>query len=296
MSSFGETDLTAYSRPIGKVRVRNLYADSAVYPRMVLSLGVSLGFARSGPTSSESTLEYEWIDVSGELRLAEHDHAVGLLTWAERKRPLKPSQYLHEQQIQLLCEMDASRLEVLERHRNGAAPEFWLQLWPTLAGGNGHLESELRAFRMSVPREKWLQFITGVMGSGFDIVEVQYTSREAERFQRAIARIKHARLQITDGEYDSAVAECRKVLEALSHEVKEEGQKDPLRTLLEQRTDTRRAGEYAGIISKIKQLSGFVHHDFGATLTYTRAEAQFIVRTTESVLSLIGALTTPSTG
>lgn len=294
MASLGEADLTVGTWIAGRIRVLNIHPDAALYPRLGIVLGVTLNDIGSrSPSEGSSAVEYEWRDVAGELRLSEVGNAVGLVTWAERKRPLQPTRYVHEHQVRLVCELDPWRLEVLERHRNGSAPSLWLQLWPTLLNGTEFLNADARVIRMDIPREQWLEFLARVRGSQFDVLEIQYTAQEAERFQRAISRTREARAQIAGGEYDAAVAECRKVLEALGHELKEEGQKEPLRNLFEQRTDPRRAHEYLGIVSRIKQLSGFVHHDFGVPLTYTRAEAQFVLRTTESVLSLVGALTTP---
>lgn len=293
MASLGESDLMIGSWIGGRVRVLNIFPDGALYPRMGITLGVVLNDLTGRQSGGGDGPAFEWRGVSGELRLSEHGAAVGLIRQHERSRILRPSPYHNEHHLRIVCELDPWRLEVIERHRSGSSPRFWIELWPTLIAEGSHLEGSVRAFSFDVPREQWLEFVSKVAGSQFDVLEIQYTAREAERFQRAIARTREARAQINNGEYDSAVAECRKVIEALTHELKEEGADDPLRVLFETRTDARRAKEYQGIISRIKQLSGFVHHDFGAPLTYSRAEAQFVLRTTESVLALIGALSTP---
>jgi hypothetical protein len=294
MASLGEADINANAWIAGKVRVLNIHADNALYPRLGMTLGITLNDLASTRFGGTPGPVIEWHGVSGELRLGEGGGAVGLLTELNPRRPIRPTSFNSESQVRIVCELDPWRLEVIERHRNGKALNLWVELWPRLISEEGPIDGNVRSLRLSIPREVWLEFLGKVGGSQFDVLEIQYTAREAERFQRAIARTREARTQIAAGEYDSAVAECRKVLEALTHELKIEGEKDPLTPLLEQRTDARRAKEYSGIISRIKQLSGFVHHDFGTSLTYTRAEAQFILRTTESLVAFIGALSTPS--
>jgi hypothetical protein len=292
MSSLGESRISVNSWMAGKVRVLNIFPDAALYPRLGMTLGVILNDLTSRGPDGISGPVYEWHGVSGELRLAQNSAAIGLLFELKPTRPFGPTSSVYEEQIRLVCELDSLRLEAIERNRNGQPPHVWVELWPRLVSDRRSEVATVQSFRLEISREQWLEFLTAVGGSEFDVLEIRYTAREAERFKRAIARTRDARLQIANGEYDSAVAECRKVLEALAHEVKEEGQKDPLTPLFEKRTDERRAKEYAGIVSRIKQLSGFVHHDFGKPLTYTRAEAQFVLRTTESLLAFVGALST----
>lgn len=294
MASLGEGDINSSSWIVGRVRVLNISADNALYPRLAMTLGISLNDLTAAGFGGPPGPAIEWHGVAGELRLTETSGAIGLLTELNQRRPIRPSSFNSESQVRLVCELDPWRLEVIERHRNGATPNLWIELWPRLISSEGPIDGGVRPFRLSVPREQWLEFLGRVAGSQFDVLEIQYTAREAERFKRAVARTREAHAHISAGEYDSAVAECRKVLEALKHELKEEGESDPLTPLFEQRTDARRAKEYLGIISRIKQLSGFVHHDFGTALTYSRAEAQFLLRTTESILSLVGTLSVPS--
>jgi hypothetical protein len=294
MTSLGEADIMSNSWIAGRVRVLGIHADNALYPRLGMTLGVTLNDLSNTRMGGPPGPIIEWHGVSGELRLGEGGSAVGLLTELTPRRPIRPSSFTSESQVRVVCELDPWRLEVIERHRNGAALNLWLELWPRLNSTDGPVDGVVRSFRLSISREAWLDFLGRVAGSEFDVLEVRYSPREAEHFKRALARTREARTQISAGEYDTAVAECRKVLEALKHEIKEEGQSDPFLPLFEQRTDPRRAKEYLGIISRIKQLSGFVHHDFGTSLTYSRAEAQFLLRVTESILALVGNLTATS--
>jgi hypothetical protein len=92
---------------------------------------------------------------------------------------------------------------------------------------------------------------------------------------------------VATGAFDEAIALCRRVIEALIQELGTTPGDEPLRELLESRSDERRTKEYLGVISRIKQLAAFAHHEMGTPLTYSRPEALFVVRVTEAILSLV---------
>jgi hypothetical protein len=293
LESLGEAELTVMSTIVGKVRVLNIFPDSALFPRLGLTLGVTLHDRPQAKaivgSPAFSLVNYEMRDGSGELRLSQHGDAVGPVIWAGPRRFVRSSDYGSENQLRFVCDLDHWRLEEIERRRDGAAPRFWFQVWPVLMSSGDVLDADVPSFELRVPRELWLEFYSKVGGSQFDVLEIRFKSHEAEQFRRAIAKTREARSKIATGDYDEAVGLCRKVIEALMHELPT-GAAEPLEALFMARTDERRTKEYLGIISKLKQLAGFAHHDFGIALTYSRTEAQFIVRLTEAMLSLVGEL------
>jgi hypothetical protein len=147
----------------------------------------------------------------------------------------------------------------------------------------------LRAFQIALPREEWLRFYTDVGGGQFEIIELQYSSQEASRFKRAMSRVQEAKTRILNSDYDGAVALTRNALEALRHEL-EPADEDPVKWLLDSRTDPRRASEYVGIVTRLRHLSNYAHHELGTPMVFSRAEAQFVVRTMESLLVLLAGL------
>ncbi len=286
MTSLGEGDIQVGARIVGKARVLNVLADSAVFPRLALAVGVTL-------YEGEQFSSLEMRDAEGELRLSEREDALGSLQWAGARRFVRSSNYGHESEVRLVCDLDHWRLEQIERRRAGGTPVFWLEFWPILMSGGEVLDAQVAPIRFAVPRDQWLEFYAKVGGGGFEVIEVHFPGRDADRFRKAVERTREARNRILEGEYDGAVALCRNVIEALGHEVGEGSEKEALQAVFARCTDARRAKEYAGVVSKVKQLAAFAHHELGA-LTYSRDEAQFVVRVTEAILSLIGGLTRPS--
>ena len=291
MTSFGETEIYVDSSTIGKARVLGLFPDSTLFPRLGLTIGVTLHDRPPGSLnpSAMSLVGYEMRNACGELRLAEHSESLGTMSWAGPRRHVRSSAYSSETQIRFTCDLDHWRLDQIERRRDGNPPQFWIQLWPTLVHEGKFLDAEVRPFRIVPSREQWLEFYAKAGGAAFEILELRYGPREAEQFQRAVGRLREARAAILEGEYDQAVSLCRNAFEALRRELPN-APTEALELLFKSSTDDRRMKEYLGIVSRVKQLSGFVHHEFGEPVTYSRAEALAIVRITEAMVSLVGSL------
>lgn len=291
MPSIGECDLIVNSQVVGTIRGLYIFADSAVYPRLGIQLSVSL---RDVPESElsfgKSLVGYELRDISGEIRLSENADVLGALSWAGARRYVRSSASGFESQVKCVCDLDPFRIELVERHRNGVPPKFYVELWPVLVRGSEFLDAHVTSLELRVPREGWLDFLARAGGRDYEIIEVQYGPMEREHFRRAFQRTKDARGKLAAGDYDEAVGLCRKALEALSHELPSLDGDNPLRSLFVRATGEKRGAEYTGIVSRLKQLAAFAHHEFGSPLTYSRAEAQFIIRTTEGVLSLTSVL------
>lgn len=292
MTSYGESTILVSSSTTGSIRVLGIYPDPAVFPRLGITLGVTLHERPGDERAAELTrTAYEMRDATGELRLSEHGGVLGSVFWAGPRRHIRSSVYGSENQLRFVCDLDFYRLEQIERRRAGGVATFWLQLWPSLLNGARYLDAEVGPIHFRVPRDEWLSFYSAVGGGHFDIIEIQYSTAEAEQFKRALARIQEARVKIGEGDYDGAVGICRNAIEALRRELVSAEEPDPLKALLLARTDEPRTTEYLGIVSRLKQLSGFVHHEFGRHVTFSRAEAQFILRTTEALLAFVGRLT-----
>lgn len=77
MSSIGESDLIVSTRICGKFRVLNIFPESAVYPRLGLTLGCALATPSEPFFSGSSATSFELRGLSGELRLLEASSIVG---------------------------------------------------------------------------------------------------------------------------------------------------------------------------------------------------------------------------
>lgn len=287
--SLGETEVLIQSQIVGKVRVLEIAADQAIFPRLAMTLGLTLNDQQAEQSPVPAPGKFEMRDATGELRLLEQTESVGAVSLAGPRRYARSSNYGGEDQLRFTCDLDHQRLELIERRRAGGPLILWLQLWPTLTAGTQYLDCRVQPIMLKIPREDWLAFYTNVGGGYVDVIEVQYSPREAEQFKRALIRLQEARSLIQTGAYDEAVARCRHALDAFGQEIESSG-KDPIKALLERATHTGGAKEFVGIAGNLRQLTNLAHHELGKPMTYSRAEAQFVVRTTESLLTLLGRL------
>ena len=290
MGTLGEIDIQVSTRIIGKLSIRNVYAEPAIYPCLGITLGCTLrNITESVISGDEPIVDYWLMDLSGELRFTEHRESIGSVVWKGKRHGITSSPHNSEHQVKLVCDLDHWRLEKIEQRREGKPMTLWLQLWPTLMSKNELLDVKAGPMRMDIPRDLWIDFLSKVNHGQIEIIEVQFDPQEAERFQNALKYTKVARENITKGQYDEAVAVARKALEALSQDLNEGSKsEDILRAAMVSSTDEKRAKEYLGIISRIKQLTALAHHATG--VIYSRVEAQFIVRTTENLIVLVAGV------
>jgi hypothetical protein len=300
-TSFGEKEILFGSYIIGKATVRSFHAAQAIFPRLTMMIGISLhDVADEEHAPKEIKRPYVMSDITGELRLKEMQEIVAPLFWTGDKHFVRCTKRGNETQVMMACDLDFQRIELIERWRQGKPPVFWLQLWPTLMASGERLDwAECRAFEVKVTREAWMEFYSQVGGGKSDVIEVQFSAKEAEQFKAAVGQVRKARAQIADGDYDGAVLTCRKAIEQIfkdlpdldAQDVTESDAKDsPIRKFFRMTTDAERGAAYVGILSRIKALSNIAAHGVAAKVIFTREEAQFTLRTTESLLALIGRL------
>jgi hypothetical protein len=165
-----------------------------------------------------------------------------------------------------------------------------MELWLQLASETKQAVATIQPMRLTPSREQWLQVLEKTGGHDFEVLEVQYGPAEKDHFKRGVERVREARGALREGDYDRAVSICRKVLEAAGHELEPGKGEAAFKQLFLSRAGEKRGAEYAGILSRVKQLAGFAIHDFGSPEVYSRQEAQFVVRLTESLLSLASSL------
>ena len=120
------------------------------------------------------------------------------------------------------------------------------------------LELDIRPLPFTVYQEQWAHYLQTVGFGTTDIIEVRYDLAVAESFQRAIEHTRAARAHILAGDYNKAVAVCRKVWEVLEKAPFSEG---AIAEALTRSTHARRVDRYTGIVAKLRQLANLEVHD-----------------------------------
>ncbi len=295
MPRLGESMITIDSFYAGNFRVLDIFAASAIYPRLGIVLKCTLN-ERQEP-EDRAIRDYEMIDLCGEIRLEEQKESIGPILWLEKSQKILSSTTIREQSLKVFCDLDPWRLERIEEYRKGEELKLWLQLWPTFRGKGSFWMIDVRPFRIEVPRDKWLRVQEGLEPGRYEILEIPREHLDDARFEDAMKHLTAARLSIDKGNYEETLRYCRIAIEAFTsalektHVMKEE---NDLKGILEVATDERRAKEYCGIISKLKELVSMKLHAYGSESVFSRVEVQFVTRTTENLLALLSKLTAES--
>ena len=292
MPSFGEIQLLAGSKIIGQIQVKNVYHPRAIFPRIVFQLGFTL--VQHSQNTSEIGLpeaEFEIKDCPGELRLEENGNVVGALKWTGARRYIRSYPHHFEDQVEFACDLDWARIDAIEEHRNGGEAEFWVALWPSLTSKQGNtIHCEARPIKTHIPRHKWNELLERLTGLQRTLIEITTPALSSAEFGSTLGHIKKAQQDINQGHIDEAVVSCRRAIESLFRVLDMPNNAQKLEPVLAQITDSERAREYAGILSRLKGLGNVAVHRDEADHIYMRAEARFIVAATAHFVALLATL------
>jgi hypothetical protein len=182
------------------------------------------------------------------------------------------------------------RIERIEGLRSGREAVFWLALWPSLVDAQGFLDCNIQPVRAAIPRDKWVGVLGALTDAGVTLLEVTRPHLEAPEFDAAVGHLREARSRVLHGDFDESVASCRRAIESVTKALNIGHEAAELEKVLAAISDEERGKAYAGIVSRLKGLANVAIHRSQAPGRYSRAEAQFVVGTTEHSLALLTAL------
>lgn len=290
MASLGESEVIIQSRICGRIGVTSLGQDPAVFPRLRIALRVALHEVKEGIPGAPTATAFELRDLTGELRLSQDADAVGNVVWKGQRRHVRSNDYGGDTQLTLTCDLDAVRIERIEQRRVGAPLRLWLAVWPTLVADGAFLDADVRPIAIDVPRDVWLAFLEGARGVSYEVFELALPQLLESQLEDATSYLQTARRRIDAGDYESAVATCRKAVEAVRLLLPKVEEGDPLAAFLAQRTPDRHAEHYTAILSRLKQVTAKSVHASAQGTAFSRAEALFILGMTVVLVSFVAGL------
>ena len=283
MQSIGETEILIEATIVGKVRVQKISALAALHPRIGLVVGVDLNPIDGSLHSGKARPDEYWLtELRGNLYLSENGPSIGSVHWIGAHCEIRSQPYPSESQLQLACDLDPGTLERLETARGGNDLALWIELWPRIEHPGGYLSASIRGFRLAVARVEWLRFLEGVGYGTYELMELRIPKENAELTHRSIDGIREAQHRLWLGDHGGALAEARKVIEALESLAPEK----KLEPLLSGYHATR-AKAYAGIASRLKEIASAAVHDYGRGEVFSREEVSFVIGTVASLTSVV---------
>jgi hypothetical protein len=198
---------------------------------------------------------------------------------------------------ELLIDIADDQLIALERARGENDVVLRLKLQATLLppyDGVHPLAQEETTLR--IPRTRWLELLDQ-LGSEVGIVlrvpspltdsalqmPPAASAEDAASLSQATARLRQARAELRDHQWEHCVATCRRVLENLARLVSVPPVKQVFATPADDRTQDQR---WAAIYYDAKSLASAAHHDDDTTdgFTWKRADAEAILAATAGLL------------
>jgi len=289
MPSLCEISISVNNLPDAvKISIQDIIATPALYPRLLLKVGIILAETKDG--ANYPLKDYELIDLEGELRLSENGDTIGIIRWSGQRHQHKSSTLPREHGINLFCDLDPWRIEKIEQHRDGQEPTFWIQIWPTLAGGDYFTNIQTWSTRITIPRDKWIKILKGIGYGDFEIVEITRGEMDKELYSRSISHLKDAQSRLIHGDYDGCLLSCRKAIEAMEKAMpKGKGKpEETIKTTLAAILGQKRGDHLYGIISRAKKWTNIAAHSQGEPVEHSRTETVFLLNSTTNILYMIG--------
>ena len=289
VSSLGQSEVTIGATRCGTVRVETVHGVPALRPRLVIRLRVDLKPVSSTFEGQPAIKEYSLSGISGDLKLKEGLRSVGLVHPLREPWRIAAQSYPHEDQLDMVCDLDHLVIERIEEARSGEELDLQLELWPEFVRPEGSSVgySAIRPIDVRVPRPLWHSFLESAEYGRYELVEIRIPVEHGEAVSRAVAALKRAESRLRAGEWNAAVGEVRKVVEAL-----EDRSTEQLKAAIRSRFGDHRGQPYNSVVSKLKQLASIEHHEFGTGVELSRAEARFAVRAAAGLVEIVSEVRT----
>lgn len=200
--------------------------------------GPGLGFYRliaqvDVTTHSKQTGEEVVVtNISGELWVrgkSDPEHFLGYLRRQGIESPLTTGQYTYKVNIPFEIELDARRVEAIERVRLGEDLVFRLSLYGVAHGGREkHSQAVQATLQHRANQGTWIE-ILGQMGyRKIMLLEIPVLGDEVSpQFPAAAEHLQTAQAHMLRGHFRDAVGACRDVMESLSSALNDEGAQLP---------------------------------------------------------------------
>jgi hypothetical protein len=198
---------------------------------------------------------------------------------------------------ELALSLSDEQLIALERDRGEGDVSFVIKLQATLLppaeGVHPVMQEDVM---LRIPRARWMELLDQVGSEVGILVRVPSpltdsalerppaaSDEDAASLTQATSRLRQARAELRDGQWEHCVATCRRVLENIGRLVTLPTVKSVTSVLPEQRTQEQR---WAAIFFDVKGMASAAHHDDETTsgFVWGRADAEAILATTAGLL------------
>ena len=286
----GQTDLHVHNRIVGSMWVREIKADTAFQPRILLAAGCQFMNVPPQSGSQSDAKAYRFATLGGQLRWgAEDGPVIGDLSFPRMLAHCKSTDYHSEQWFEVSCDVPYHVLSRLDERRAGGPMVTWMDLHGSWAiGGTVEPIMLLRPWQVEVPAEMWVKFLNESGYFDFNLIMIHHVIRDGGHSGPTVAYLAEAR-ELLSSDPRAAVAKCRLVLEAAEEALDMQNQPKQWTSKLETYTAPARAPGYDKIIRGIKKVISTTHHKSGEEKDVSIAEGKAIVLMCEALVEMLSA-------
>jgi hypothetical protein len=229
------------------------------------------------------------------------ERVVARFQHAECQHSSRNDTRMYESQVTFTIPLDLKTIDRIERSRNGNL-QAAIRIKPLLAvfsPGDKTIETlryaSVQEMRFTVPKSEWAEKILPGLGyKGLELLEFPTGGAVAKEFQQAVEEFTQARQHLLNTEWERAVHRCRNVIELI---VSARVSSVPVTSKFSDKINAfisdhlNATAEQAKFIAKQMNLLWEVCSSAAHPLpTITRADAEFILRTSTSLIAYCGAL------
>ncbi len=235
--------------------------------------------------------QYSFYHVKAEVKAGVTTQKTQLLGIAEPESPLyiKTTHNPLSSTISFFLDLDKSRVNAIEKMRNGGDLYFKLRIYGQADGEQGPWPAQDELL-ISVNQKAWRVALKQMDFEDFLLFEIPLPIDEIQgELKESISLLEKAKEFFLSGFYDDTVATCRKVLESFSKARKEDKKKASAVSAFREKRQKGMTKEQRGLFLKeaLRHYTHLAHHPMenGISICYTRDEAGMVLGCTAAIVS-----------
>ena len=286
-----------------QVKVQNIRGEGPEFPRIIIPIGIS------GEASKER-LVYTLLTIQGDVIIRGHGIHSTIANFSENAT-LKIESETKEREVRLIIPIDFWRLEKIEQIRQDDLElvidsNFNYLIWNIESKRSDFSTTGTQSLRIMIPQSEWIKILKRTGFTDLKILEIPYPEIIGEeKFDTMIKHLNESKEFFYRGDYESAVEECRSVIEPIPNLLptnwifKENEEKLSFKEKLNQFCNKHIKSEIGKektkmLVDTIWSFSSIFHHPSSPKpekiVSVDRADAEFVIHTVSGIIAYLGKI------
>lgn len=286
-----------------QVKLQNINGEGPEYPRIVIPINISC-------EAPKKSIIYTLMSIKGEM-VARRNGGYFTIAHFYENATLKVESKREERNVQLIVPIDFWRLEKIEQIRKD---DLQLDLncsinyliWNVQNQRSDFSTAYNSRIRFTIPQSEWIKILKRTGFTDLKILEIPYPEIIGEeKFDTMIKHLNESKEFFYRGDYESAVEECRSVIEPIPNLlptkwiIAENEEKLSFKEKLNQFCKKHIKSEIGKektkmLVDTIWSFSSIFHHPSSPKpekiVSVDRADAEFVIHTVSGIVAYLGKI------